>query len=83
MGDTLDVVQPVDTNDKLDSFELARQSGDALLDLWLLKRLDKLLWVDTDGERADRDKLAIDLDAVGCGPLRPRIRLQLLKKWRA
>ena len=61
---TLDVVQTVNTDNKLDTLELLLKSCDALLDLGLLQPLVELLGVDTDGEGTDGNDLALELNAI-------------------
>ena len=67
LRDALDVVQPVDADNQLDALELAREGGDALLDLGLLEALDELFGIDTNGEGTNSDKFAIIIDTVRGG----------------
>lgn len=66
LRDTLDIVEAIDTNDELDTFELAAQGGDPLLDGRLVEALNKLIRINANGERAHSDKSAVPVDAVGC-----------------
>lgn len=65
LRDTLDVVEAVDTDDELDSVELARKSVDALLNLGFLEAFDELFRVNTDGECANGNEFAIVINTIG------------------
>lgn len=67
LGNTLDVVETVNTNDQLDALELALKSGNTLHDLGLLESFLELLGVDADGECANGDDLSLKLDRVRRG----------------
>ena len=66
LGDTLDVVKTVNTNNQLDALELLLECLDTLCDLGLLEPLLKLLGINTDRECTDGDNLALEFDCVGC-----------------
>lgn len=70
---TLDVVQTVDTDNELDALELLLECCNALLNLGLLKALIELLRVDTDGECANGDDLALELNTIRCGSETPAL----------
>jgi hypothetical protein len=64
LGHTLDVVKAVDTNNELDALELLLKRCDAFLDLGFLETFVELFRVNTDRERANRNDLALELDAI-------------------
>ena len=66
LGDTLDVIKTIDTNNQLDALELLLECLDTLCDLGLLEPLLELLGINTDRECTDGDDLALELDCVGC-----------------
>jgi hypothetical protein len=95
LRNALDVVKTVNTDNELDALELLLKRSYPLLYLGLLETLVELLRVDTDGESADSNDLALEFDAVGrcrqspgtvsCCIMRSRtgtynIREQLLRK---
>jgi len=63
---TLDVVEAINTNDELHTLELLLEGCYPLLYLGLLETLVELLGIDTDGESADSNDLALELDSVWC-----------------
>jgi hypothetical protein len=63
---TLDVVETVNTNNELHALELLLKRCYAFLYLGLLETLVELLWIDTDGEGADSNDLALEFDSVWC-----------------
>lgn len=65
LGDTLDVVESVNTDDELDALEPLLELLDSLLDRILLERLVELSGLDSDRERADVGVPALDEDSVG------------------
>ena len=67
LGHAFDVVETIDTNDNLDVLESLLEALDTFNHIGLLQTLREFLWVDTDGEGTDRDKLALELDTIRCG----------------
>ena len=63
---TLDVVEAINTYDELHTLELLLQGCYPLLYLGLLETLVELLGIDTDGESADSNDLALEFDSVWC-----------------
>ena len=64
MWHALDVIETVDTNDELDTFELAFECRDTLLDARLLEAFDKLLRIDTDRKGTNSDEFSIEVHAI-------------------
>lgn len=62
---TLDIIETIDADNKLDPLELALQSVDAFDNLGLLKPFLELFGINTDGEGADSNHFALELDSVG------------------
>lgn len=67
LGQTLDVVQSVDTDDNLFALEFGLQVSGPLEDTGPLDGLDESIRVDTDGESSDLGESAFVLDSVGFG----------------
>lgn len=84
LRNTLDIIQAVDSDDELDTFEFLFQSCDALLNLGFLEAFVKFLGIDADGECADSNEFALKVYAVRCccktpsGPLAHSIQYILL-----
>ena len=64
LRNTLDIIQTVDADDKLDALELLLECRNAFLDLGLLQALVELLRVDTNRESADSNNLSLEFDTV-------------------
>ena len=60
----LDVIQTIDTDNKLNTLELLLQELDAVSRRRLLELLVELLWVDTDWERSNGDVFTLQLHSV-------------------
>jgi hypothetical protein len=67
LGQTLDVVQSVDTDDDLFALEFGLQVSGPLEDTGPLDGFDESIRVDTDGEGSDLGKSTFILDSVGLG----------------
>jgi hypothetical protein len=65
LGNALDVIKTVNTDNQLDTLELLLESLDALHNLGLLESFLELFGINTDGECTDGDDLALELDCVG------------------
>jgi hypothetical protein len=98
LWDTLDVIETVNTDNKLDTLELLFKGRYPLLYLGLLETLVEFFGVDTDRESADSNNFALELNPIRRCRKSPRVvsncilcsrrktynmREQLLKKWRA
>jgi hypothetical protein len=67
LGQTLDVVQSVDTDDNLFALEFGLQVSGPLEDTGPLDGFDESIRVDTDGEGSDLGESAFILDSIGLG----------------
>lgn len=67
LGNALDVVKPIDTDDDLALFKALLKLVQALLDAGEFDTFHKLPGVDADGERAHLNPASFELDAVGLG----------------
>lgn len=65
LGDTLDVIKTVNTDNQLDTLELLLQCLNTLCNLGLLEAFFELLWVNTDRECTNSDDFALELDCIG------------------
>jgi hypothetical protein len=64
LRNTLDVVQAIDSYNKLHTLELLLQNCDTLLNLRLLKAFVEFLWVNADWECADSDQFALEVYTI-------------------
>ena len=62
---TLDVIQTINSNDKLDTFKLLLEGVNSVNDLWLLQAFHKLIRVDSNRERGHRHVFSTILDSIG------------------
>jgi hypothetical protein len=67
LGQTLDVVQSVDTDDNLLALEFSLQVSGPLEDTGPLDGFDESIRVDTDGEGSDLGESTFILDSIGLG----------------
>jgi hypothetical protein len=65
LGDTLDVIKAVNTDNQFDALELLLECLDTLRNLGLLEPFLEFLRINTDRECTDGDDLALELDRVG------------------
>ena len=61
----LDIIQPVNTDDQLDTAEPPLELLDSRLNLWFLDAIDELFGVDTNREGPDVAVFSIELNTVG------------------
>jgi hypothetical protein len=64
LRNTLDVIQAIDSYNKLHTLELLLQNCDTLLNLRLLKAFVEFLWVNADWECADSDQFALEVYTI-------------------
>lgn len=64
---SLNVIQSVDTDNQLDTFEFAVQCRDTFLHRRFLEPFDKFVRVDAYGERTNGDEASVPVDAIGRG----------------
>jgi hypothetical protein len=65
LGNTLDVVESIDTNDELHTIKLTTERSNTFLNLGLLEAFNELLGVNADREGTDADKATIPINTVG------------------
>jgi hypothetical protein len=65
LGNTLDVIKTINTDNEFDTLELLLECLNALHNLGLFKPFLEFLGINTDGECTDGDNLALEFDCVG------------------
>lgn len=66
LGNTLDVIETINTDNQFDALELLLECLDTLHNLGLLESFLELLGINTNRECTDGDDLALKFDCVGC-----------------